>query len=83
MSVKEQLQRLERIREWVRQADRILGELSPAERLILQKLILKPEKGNAALLCQLLEMEQATVYRKRQQLLQKLQLLPKYPIGEE
>jgi len=79
MNARELLERAQLLRDWLRQVDAALGQLSPAERLILQKLILEREQGNPALLCQLLEMEPATLYRKRTQLLKKLQKLPKIP----
>ena len=63
------LQELEAARHRLAILDQAVALLSPADKLILQKLILYPEQGNAELLCQLLEMEPATLYRHRNNLL--------------
>ena len=71
----ERLRQLEELRRWLQTADTVLGQLTPEERLILQQLVLEPQQGNASALCQLLEVEIATLYRKRRRLLDKLKPL--------
>ena len=71
----ERLRQLEELRRWLQTADTVLGQLTPEERLILQQLVLEPRQGNASALCQLLEVEIATLYRKRRRLLDKLKPL--------
>jgi len=66
------LRELEAARRQLAVLDEAVALLPPADKLILQKLILCPEKGNAALLCQLLEMEPCTLYRRRNRLLDTL-----------
>ena len=66
------LRQLEEARRQLQQLDEAVALLSPADKLIYHKLILHPERGNAALLCQLLELEIATIYRRRTRLLQQL-----------
>ena len=67
-----QLQQLEAQRQQIRTLEEGLQQLSPEERLILQKLIILPERGNVALLCQLLNVEECTVYRRKQKALERL-----------
>ena len=52
--------------------DRALGVLTPEERLVIQMLDIRREKGNPARLCEILQKEKATVYRKREKALGKL-----------
>lgn len=74
------LRQLEEARRQLQQLDEAVALLSPADKLIYHKLILHPERGNAALLCQLLELEIATIYRRRTRLLQQLSShLPPHP----
>lgn len=66
------LRQLEASRTVLQQLDEEVALLPPADKLIYQKLILYPERGNAELLCQLLEIEPPTLYRRRTRLLQQL-----------
>jgi len=62
---------LKRVKRWLAVADRGLAALLPDERLIVQRLYLHPEKGALERLCNELGVEQSTVYRKRDQALQR------------
>lgn len=62
---------LKRVKHWLFVADRGLAALLPDEKLILQRLYLHPEKGALERLCSELGVEQSTVYRKRDQALQR------------
>ena len=62
---------LKRVKHWILVADRGLAALLPDEKLILQRLYLHPEKGALQRLCDELGVEQSTVYRKRDQALQR------------
>ena len=59
-------------RRQVREMERALALLTPAERLVLDRLVIHRERGAAQVLCQLLEVEPATVYRYKKQALEKL-----------
>ena len=63
--------RLNNARQWVALTNRALGALTPQEQLVLRLLYIAPQKGNVNRLCELLECEQATVYRRRDKALQK------------
>lgn len=63
--------RLDTARQWVALTDRALGALTPQEQLVLRMLYIAPQKGNIARLCELLDCEQATVYRRRDRALEK------------
>lgn len=66
------LRNLQAMRRQVAATDQALQELTPEERLVAQLLLVSPQKGNVQRLCQLLEVEQSTVYRRREQVLKKL-----------
>lgn len=51
---------------------RALEILTPEERLIAYRLFILPARGNVGLLCQELGVEQSSVYRKRDKMLQKV-----------
>lgn len=57
--------RLKEARLWVGQVDNALAVLDDDERLVLDLFYIRPAKGNAGELCERLNVEQATVYRKR------------------
>jgi len=68
-----QLQRLlHRTQVKVQMTEAALGILSPQERLVVELLDIRPGKGNADRLCQILQVEPATVYRRREQAERKL-----------
>lgn len=57
--------RLKEARLWVAQVDKALAVLGEEEKLVLDRFYIHPAKGNAGELCERLNVEQATVYRKR------------------
>lgn len=57
--------RLKEARLWVSMVDKALGALSDEERMLLDKFYIHPAKGNVGELCERLNVEQSTVYRKR------------------
>lgn len=63
---KQELERsYENARLWVCATDKAMSILSAEEKLILQRMYVRPEKGVVADLCETLGVEQSTVYRKR------------------
>lgn len=66
------LQNLESVRSSVTAVDTALSLLTPEERLIAHLLLLHPQRGNVQTLCEKLNIEQATAYRRRKRVLQKL-----------
>ena len=57
--------RLKEARLWVVQVDKALAVLDDEERLVLDRFYIHRAKGNVGELCERLNVEQATVYRKR------------------
>lgn len=57
--------RLREARLWVAQVDKALAVLDDEERLVLDRFYIHRAKGNVGELCERLNVEQATVYRKR------------------
>ena len=49
-----------------------LQVLSPEERLVAEFLLISPEKGNVQRLCEMLCVEQSSIYRRRERVLEKL-----------
>lgn len=66
------LQTLESTRSSLAAVDTALSLLTPEERLIAHLLLLHPNRGNIQQVCEKLNIEQATAYRRRKQVLQKL-----------
>lgn len=62
---------LKQVKSWIINTDRGLEALSEDERLVLRRLYLRPEKNALDRLCTELGMEQSTVYRKRDQALER------------
>ena len=56
---------------WVRTTERALSMLLPEEKLVLHRLYVSRERGALDRLCMELGCEQSTVYRKRDQALQR------------
>lgn len=56
---------LRRARAWVRQVDAGLAVLDDDERIILERFYIYGAKGAAGSLCEQLNIERSTVYRKR------------------
>lgn len=57
--------RLKEARLWVVQVDKALAVLDDEERLVLDRFYIHRAKGNVGELCERLNVEQATVYRRR------------------
>lgn len=57
--------------DWLRIADRALAALTPEEKLILHRLYIYPERGSVDRLCGELNVEQSSIYRKRDKALRK------------
>ena len=57
--------RLKEARLWTAQVDNALAVLGEEEKLVLDRFYIHRAKGNAGELCERLNVEQATVYRKR------------------
>lgn len=62
---------LDHTRRWLSTADRALRSLTPEERLILQRMFILPETGCVQRLCEELNIEQSSVYRKRDKALER------------
>ncbi len=72
MAERQELQwSLEQVKRWLSVTDRGLSALAPEEYLILQRMYLHPERGAIDRLCGELGIEQSSIYRKRDQALQK------------
>lgn len=54
---------------WVSTTERALGALTPEEKLILYRMYMYPERNALDRLCQELDLEQSSIYRKRDQAL--------------
>ncbi len=65
---------LKQVRQWLNITDRGLMALSEEDRLVLQRLYLYPKKGALERLCSELGVEQSSVYRKRDQALERFTL---------
>jgi len=59
-------------RRQVQLVEKALQELTPAERIILDRLVMRPRKYAGQELCQLLGVEIATVYRQKNKALEKV-----------
>lgn len=66
------LRNLPCLQQQVQAVETALQELTPEERLVAQMLLIAPQKGNADRLCQLLELEHTSIYRRRAKVLDKL-----------
>lgn len=62
---------LEQAKLWVCTTDRALAALSAEEKKVLQRMLMSPERGGISRLCEELECEQSSVYRKRDRALHK------------
>lgn len=54
---------------WVSTTERALGALTPEEKLILYRMYMYPERNALDRLCQELDLEQSSIYRRRDQAL--------------
>lgn len=60
---------LDQAKIWVSTTDRALGALTPEEKLVLHRLYIYPERNALDRLCRELDLEQSSIYRKRDQAL--------------
>ena len=65
-------QQLESLQKQVEILEGALQVLSPEERLVAEYLLISPEKGNVQRLCGMLNVEQSSVYRRRDHVLEKI-----------
>ena len=56
---------LEQAQSWVRTTERALSVLLPEEKLILQQLYISPRADALSWLCSRLQLEQSSIYRRR------------------
>ena len=70
--VAEKLRNMEAARQELERLERALGELNPEERLVAEYMLISPERGNIRRLGQLLGVEQSSVYRRREKVLEKI-----------
>lgn len=66
------LRELEGLRQRVQILEQALQVLNPEERLVIQMMLICPQRGNVQRLCELLAVEQSSVYRRRDRALEKL-----------
>ena len=52
--------------------DNAMQVLTPEERLVIHRMCIAREKGAVPVLCQILQVEQASVYRRKERALKKL-----------
>ena len=66
------LRRMESLQLELQMLQQAMQVLTPEERLVVQMLVIAPERNAADKLCQLLEVERSSVYRRRERALKKL-----------
>ena len=66
------LEALPAMRIAVKNMDNALSMLTPEERILADLLFVHPQKNNILKVCELLNVEYATAYRRRRALLNKL-----------
>ena len=72
--VERRLRQLDALRQAVATMEGALQVLTPEERLVVQLMLICPEKNAAQKLCQMLCVEQSSVYRRRDRAMEKLAL---------
>lgn len=65
VSLQQLRQRREQTEQWVKTTDTALSALTPEEKLVLHRLYIQPQRNNVDRLCQELDTERSSVYRKR------------------
>jgi len=73
LEVERRLRELDGLRQKVAQMEAAMEALTPEERLVVQMMLVCPEKGAGQKLCQILGLEIATVYRRRERAVRKLE----------
>lgn len=71
-AVARKLKNMEQTRRELEMLEKALGELNPEERLVAEFLLISPEKGNVQRLCQMLGVEQSSMYRRRDRVMEKI-----------
>ena len=62
---------LAQAKSWVSTTNRALEVLTPEEKLVLRRLYMYPERNALEHLCRELDLEQSSIYRKRDKALQR------------
>ena len=65
---------LRRVQCQVSEVEGALQVLNPEERLVADMLFVYPQRGNVQRLCGILQVEQSSVYRRRDRVLKKMAL---------
>ena len=65
---------LQQAQHWLDTTDRALSVLTPDEALVLQHLYIYPQKNGLDRLCEILEVETSSIYRRRDKALRKFTL---------
>jgi len=65
---------LEQVRQWTDTVTHALAALEPEERLVLHRLYIDPREGALEMLCQNLQVEKSSIYRRRDKALEKFTL---------
>lgn len=77
------LSRLGQLYRQLEEMETMLQVLSPQERLVLDRMVIRPREKAAEQLCQMLEIEKSSVYRRKDRALNKLgRMLDSWKIGE-
>lgn len=72
LAMRTQLQfQLDNAKKWVAVAEKAMEALSREDRLVLELMYISPGTGSMQQLCQQLEVEQSSVYRRRDRALQR------------
>ena len=66
------LRQLDALRCAVQTTEQAMQVLTPQERLVVDRLYIHPEKGAVQALCELLELEPSSIYRRKDQAVEKL-----------
>ncbi len=72
LALEQRLKNMEAMRQELARLEQALQVLTPEERLVVDRLVVHPVKGNAQVLCELLALEQSSVYRRKDRALRKL-----------
>ncbi len=71
--VERRLRELDGMRQAVQNMEEAMGVLTPEERLVVQMMLICPEKKAGQKLCQILNMELSSVYRRKERAVRKLE----------
>lgn len=66
------LRELDAMRCAVQTTEQAIQVLTPEERLVVDRLYIHPEKGAVQALCELLELEPSSIYRRKDRAVEKL-----------